>query len=67
MADAWLRALMLANPSPKKMRKLLQRQGVMAVTLVVEVRSERAIGALARHYGARLLQLPLELLLEPED
>ena len=61
---ARLRVLVLMNPSPKELRKLLQRHRVLAVAVVVELDSDKAIGALARHYGAKPLRLPPELLLE---
>ena len=61
---AALRVLVLVDPSPKSVKRLLQRHKVLAVAVVVELESEKALGALARHYNARPLRLPPKLLLD---
>ncbi len=58
------KVLVLVNPRPRELRKLVTRHRVVAVAVVVEVRDSKTLGALSRHYGARPLKLPPELLLE---
>ena len=59
-----LRVVVIEAPSPKTLRRLLQRHRVLAVALVLEVENRRQLSGLARHYRARPLSLPPELLLE---
>ena len=59
-----MKVLVLVNPSPRELRKLLQRHRVVAVAVVIELDSDKALGAISKHYGARPLKLPPELLLE---
>jgi len=61
---AELRVLVLLDPSPRELRRLLQRHRVLAVAVVLEVDSGRQVSAIARHYKARPLTLPPEILLE---
>ena len=58
-----LRVVVVSNPSPRELRRLLRRHRVLDVALVIEVESGRQVSAIARHYHASPLRLPADILL----
>ncbi|MEB3861457.1 MAG: hypothetical protein GSR84_04465 [Desulfurococcales archaeon] len=66
---ARLEILVTYNPDPKTLRKLLRIYNgrILAVAILLEVENPRQIGALARHYGLKPLELPASLFERPGD
>ncbi len=62
-----LRVLVTLEPKPKQLWRLLKRHNgrILAVAVVIEVDNAAQVGALARHYGLRLAQIPPGLLVQP--